>query len=104
MFAVFENRKECETVAKGFENRWNFPHVLGTVDGEHITYSIQHTCIVPPLDIGSYYYDYTATDSVLLMAVGKENYEFILADFGVNSCVSDGGILECTEFYNMRTV
>ena len=38
------------------------------------------------------------------MAVGKENYEFILADFGVNSCVSDGGILECTEFYNMLTV
>jgi hypothetical protein len=76
MFAVSKNRKECEIVAKGFENRWNFPHALGTVDGEHIVYSI-----VPPPEIGSYYYDYTATDSVLLMAFGKENYEFILADF-----------------------
>ena len=103
MFAVSKNRKECEIVAKGFENRWNFPHVLGTVDGEHITYSIRVLFLLQTL-VHVTIYDYTATDSVLLMAVGKENYEFILADFGVNSCVSDGGILECTEFYNMLTV
>jgi hypothetical protein len=27
------------------------------------------------------------------MAIVMENYEFILADFGVNSCISDGGVL-----------
>jgi hypothetical protein len=59
MFAVYKNRKECEIVAKGFENRWNFLHVLGAVDGEHIH-------IVPPSDIGSYYRNYTATHSVVL--------------------------------------
>jgi hypothetical protein len=35
------------------------------------------------------------------MAIVKENYEFILTAFGVNDCISDGGVLECTEFYNM---
>jgi hypothetical protein len=48
-FAVSKNRKEWEIVVKRFENRWNFPHVFGAVDREHIH-------IVHPADIGSYYY------------------------------------------------
>jgi len=35
------------------------------------------------------------------MTIVRENYEFILADFGVNGCISDGGVLGRTEFYNM---
>jgi len=93
-FEVSKNRKEWKIVVKGFENLLNFPHVFGAVDGEHIH-------IVPPPHIGSYYCNYTAAHSVMLMAIVKENCEFILADFGVNGCISDGGVLECTEFYNM---
>ena len=88
-FAVSKNRKEWEIVVKGFENRWHFSHVFGAVDGEHIH-------IVPSPDIGSYYYNYTATHNVVLMAIVKENYEFVLAYFGVNGCIADGGVLECT--------
>ena len=59
---------------------------------------------VPPPDIGSYYYNDTATHTAVLMAIGKENYEFILANFGVNRCMLGGVVLECTEFYNMLTL
>lgn len=34
----------------------------------------------------------------MLMAVVNVNYEFIMADFGTNGRVSDGGVIENTEF------
>ncbi|KAL6421225.1 hypothetical protein ACFW04_013649 [Cataglyphis niger] len=33
------------------------------------------------------------------MALVKTNYEFIFIDVGKNGRISDGGIIECTEFY-----
>lgn len=34
------------------------------------------------------------------MAIVNANYEFILCDFGTNGRVSDGGVIENTNFYN----
>jgi len=33
------------------------------------------------------------------MAIVNSNYEFIYVDIGKNGRLSDGGIIECTEFY-----
>lgn len=34
------------------------------------------------------------------MAIANANYEFIMIDFGVNGRISDGGVLEYTNFFN----
>jgi hypothetical protein len=34
------------------------------------------------------------------MGIANENYEFILVDFGTSRSISDGGVIENTDFYN----
>ncbi|RVE47831.1 hypothetical protein evm_007586 [Chilo suppressalis] len=79
-------------IAEHFEERWNFPHCLGAIDGKHID-------IIPPADSGSYYYNYKGRHSMVLMAIVDARYRFILADFGTNGRVSDGGVLQNTKFF-----
>ncbi|XP_057665979.1 putative nuclease HARBI1 [Diorhabda carinulata] len=83
---------EWEDIATDFEDKWNFPHCLGSIDGKHIR-------IVPPADSGSYYYNYKKTHSIVLMAIANANYEFIYCDVGTNGRISDGGVINNTVFY-----
>ncbi|XP_063875843.1 uncharacterized protein LOC135108618 [Scylla paramamosain] len=83
--------KECKTVGEQFEFRWNFPHCLGAVDGKHVWITL-------PSESGSYYWNYKGYNSLVLMAVVNANYEFIMADIGTNGRLSDGGVIDNTEF------
>lgn len=83
---------EWEKIADSFQEKWNFPNCLGAVDGKHVR-------IVRPANSGSYYYNYKGFFSIVLMAIVNANMEFILVDVGTNGRVSDGGVLENTDFY-----
>ena len=87
-----KTEEEWKCIAKDFDDKWNFPHCLGAVDGKHIQ-------IIPPVNSGSYYYNYKGQHSLVLMAICNANYEFILCDFGTNGRVSDGGVIDDTVFY-----
>ncbi|GBN09194.1 hypothetical protein AVEN_184279-1 [Araneus ventricosus] len=87
-----ESQSEWKCIAQGFENRWNFPHCLGAVDGKHVR-------ITPPLRSGSYFWNYKQFNSIVLMACENSNYEFIWCEVGTNGRISDGGAIKNTIFY-----
>ena len=72
-------------IFKKFEEKWNFPHALGAIDGEHVR-------IQKPKNGGSFYYNYKHTHSIILMAITGPKYECLYADVGSNGVVNDSGI------------
>lgn len=65
---------------------------MGAVDGKHVR-------ITPPAGSGSYYWNYKGYNSLVLMGIANANYELIMVHFGINGRISDGGVIEYTEFY-----
>lgn len=53
-----------------------------------------------PQDSRSYYFNYKGFHSIVLMAVANHDYEFIFCDVGTNGRISDGGVLQRTEFFH----
>ncbi|XP_023209751.1 uncharacterized protein LOC111612739 [Centruroides sculpturatus] len=78
-------------IAKLFEEKWNFPHCLGAMDGKHIN-------IIPTSGSGSEFYNYKGRHSMVLLAI-VDAYQFIMCDFGTNSRISDEGVLKNTKFF-----
>ncbi|XP_034250198.1 uncharacterized protein LOC117650722 [Thrips palmi] len=77
--------EEWKVVAQDFEDRWNFPHCIGAMDGKHVA-------ITRPLKSGSMYYNYHETFSIVLMAVVDAQLRFVYVDVGTNGRASDRGI------------
>lgn len=67
-------------ISKKFLLRWNF----GAIDGKHIV-------IEQPSHSGSHYRNYKGTDSIVLMGMIGQEYEFLFVDVGINCRNSDGG-------------
>ncbi|KAK0152724.1 Protein ALP1-like [Merluccius polli] len=72
-------------VARGFQDRCQFPHCLGAIDGKHVY-------IQPPANSGSLFYNYKGRFSVVLMAVVDANYKFVYASVGTQGRVSDASL------------
>ncbi|KAJ8892986.1 hypothetical protein PR048_005567 [Dryococelus australis] len=75
MFQLPSSEQEWEVVAAQFEQKWNFSHAVGAVDGKHAFFS------------------------VILFAIVNANYEFMYVHVGTNGCVSDATVLQNTIFY-----
>ncbi|PIK56885.1 putative nuclease HARBI1 [Apostichopus japonicus] len=78
-------RKDWETTAEGFINRWQFPNCIGAIDGKHVV-------IQAPPNSGSVFFNYKHTFSVVLMAIVDHMYCFTVIDVGAFGSCSDGGI------------
>ena len=77
--------EDWKPIAKGFLDRWNFPHTLGALDGKHVA------CKCPP-GSGSEYYNYKKFYSIVLLALVDSNYKFIWADIGGRGAASDAQV------------
>ncbi|CAH1998538.1 unnamed protein product [Acanthoscelides obtectus] len=80
---------EWKKIAIEFENRWNFPHCLGAIDGKHIL-------IQSPMNSGSDFFNYKHTFSVVMMGLVDANYMFTYVDVGCQGRISDGGVFRNT--------
>ena len=79
------NLEEWLKISEAFQSRWNFPNCLGAIDGKHIQ-------IRPPPGMGSEYFNYKKTFSIILLAIAGPNYECIYADVGSNGRMNDSGV------------
>ncbi|KAL4702876.1 hypothetical protein ACJJTC_005787 [Scirpophaga incertulas] len=85
-------KEEWIKIAKVFEKKWQFINCGGAMDGKHIR-------IVPLSDSGAMYYITKTFIASYCWLWLVPNYEFIYVDVGKNGRMSDGGVLEYTEFY-----
>ncbi|XP_066981040.1 uncharacterized protein [Macrobrachium rosenbergii] len=76
-------------VAHGFEERWDFPHATGAIDGKHIRLRN------PPLG-GMHYYNYKKFFSMILLAIVDSSYKFLNVDVVAIGSKSDGGVFAQT--------
>ncbi|KAJ8912482.1 hypothetical protein NQ315_014582 [Exocentrus adspersus] len=79
-------------IAKDFQEKWQFPNVLGAIDGKHIAFQAP---------AGSRFFNYKGYNSIVLLALADANYKFLYADVGTNGRISDGG---CGELYTTDEV
>lgn len=92
-FQCPSSKEEWKEVAQQFQNRWQFINCGGALDGKHIR-------IVRPPHSGAMYYNYKGFYSIVLMALVNADYKFMWLDIGKQGRISDGGVLEWTEFFS----
>ncbi|XP_071581133.1 uncharacterized protein [Temnothorax nylanderi] len=80
-------KAEWLAVSKSFNEKCQFPHCIGALDGKHIT-------IQCPNKSGSAYYNYKGAHSIVLLAMCDANYIFVSIDIGAYGRQSDGGIFK----------
>lgn len=81
------SKEEWKEIEKGFNEKWNFPGCIGTIDDKHVA-------IRAPLFSGSEYFNYKNSFNIILMAAVDANYCFRYIDIGAQGRHSDGGVFD----------
>uniref|UniRef100_A0A1B0D4C0 Uncharacterized protein n=1 Tax=Phlebotomus papatasi TaxID=29031 RepID=A0A1B0D4C0_PHLPP len=74
-------------VAKGFEDKYDFPHCCGAVDGKHVR-------IQKPANSAGLYYNYKGYFSIVLLAVCDSNCNFTYTNIGGYGSQSDCSVFQ----------
>lgn len=82
-----KTNEELKSIAKYFEDTWDYPICCGAIDGKHVL-------IMAPPNCGIECYNYKGTNSVVLLSMVDYNYCFSYVSIGSRGSESDGGILQ----------
>ena len=83
VFAIPTTPEEWQPIEDQFQDRWNFPHAVGFLDGKHIPIRCSKNS-------GSLNYNYKKFCSIMLMMVVVDaDYKFIWVEAGAQSSSSD---------------
>jgi hypothetical protein len=84
---VPSSREQWLKIANEFQEKWQFPHCVGAIDGKHIN-------IRAPPNTGSEYFNYKNHFSIVLLAVVDANAQFMAFQLGDAGSQSYGGIFK----------
>jgi hypothetical protein len=76
-------------IAEGFKERWNFPNVVGCIDGKHVR-------IKCPKDSGTMYHCYKHFFSIVLQGVADSQCRFSFIDVSGYGKQSDCGTFDAS--------
>ncbi|KAF0713214.1 protein ALP1-like, partial [Aphis craccivora] len=88
------NKEDYLKISSTFEVLWNFPHVVGCLDGKHLR-------VKCPEKSGSMFFNYKGYYSIVLQGVADVNYKFIFVDVGAYGKQSDSGTFLASDVYDI---
>lgn len=89
VFKMPMTKIEWQQIAQDFNQQWNYPFCLGSMDGKHIM-------LQAPINTGSKFINYKGFFSIVLFAVVDANYNFTYINVGCQGRISDGGVFANT--------
>uniref|UniRef100_A0A182N400 DDE Tnp4 domain-containing protein n=1 Tax=Anopheles dirus TaxID=7168 RepID=A0A182N400_9DIPT len=87
-------KQEWLKISRKFQEKWNFPHAIGAIDGKHVH-------IRAPRQSGSEYFNYKKFHSIVLLALVDADYNFLYVNVGGQGGISDGGIFKNSRLHEM---
>ena len=88
------DERKWKRIAEEFEELWQFPHCLGSLDWKNIM-------IQAPKNSGSLFFNYKKHFSVVLLAVVDANYKFVIVNIGAYGRQSNGSVFSNSLFGRM---
>lgn len=85
--------ESCVAVSEKFQQKCNFPNVIGAIDGKHIR-------LKAPPHSGSNFFNYKSFFSIVLQGVADSDLKFIAVEVGAFGKESDGGIFSRSQLQN----
>ncbi|KAK1165476.1 protein ALP1-like, partial [Acipenser oxyrinchus oxyrinchus] len=76
---------DWKEIADKFNQMWNFPNCIGAIDVKHINIQAQP-------NLGSMFFNYKGTFSIILLAPVEAEYKFCIINVGSYGRNSDGGV------------
>ncbi|PNF24470.1 hypothetical protein B7P43_G09104 [Cryptotermes secundus] len=87
-----EEQEKWMNISNDFMDLWNFPHVVGALDGKHIV-------MQSPFNSGSEFYNYQLQFNIVLLTLVDAKYNFIYADIGAQGRIADGGVFKASSLH-----